>query len=111
MSEVGDRAKLEFVLSVIDDLEKITARHKGVSLAMKDVEGKHAVLMCILQIGEKLNQIEDEDIRDKLPIAGAYSMRNFIAHDYGGIDLLLVKNTIRYNIPELKEILEALVDG
>lgn len=67
------------------------------------------MLMCLLQVGEKLNQIRSESIRFELPVAGAYSVRNFIAHDYGGVNLELIESIIRKNIPELKTTIEGIL--
>jgi uncharacterized protein with HEPN domain len=36
-------------------------------------------------------------------------VRNFIAHDYEGVDLGLIDNILRYLIPELKVTIENLV--
>jgi uncharacterized protein with HEPN domain len=67
------------------------------------------LLMCLLQIGEKLNQVKSEDIRSELPVTGAYSVRNFIAHDYGGVNLGLIESIVRKNIPELKATIGAIL--
>ena len=109
MSETGDIAKLEFVLSMIKDIEEITDRHENVSSALSDVEGKHALQMCLLQIGEELHRIGDEDVKRELPVTSAYRMRNFIAHDYGGINLTLIKATISRDIPDLKDKIEEIL--
>lgn len=111
MSEKSDIAKLEFILTMIEDIDEISKRHRGVSFALKDVEGKHAILMCLLQIGEKINQIKNPELRKKLPITGAYSMRNFIAHDYGGVNPMLIETTVRTNIPELKETIRGILSN
>jgi uncharacterized protein with HEPN domain len=62
-----------------------------------------------MQIGESLNKIEDETLKNKLPIKGAYDVRNFIAHDYEGVDVGLIENILRYLIPELKETIINLI--
>ena len=56
---------------------------------MQDYEGQMAILMGISQIGETLKKIDDEIIavydlsQDK---EGAYYTRNYIVHDYEGVD-------------------------
>jgi uncharacterized protein with HEPN domain len=94
---------------MIDDIQEIVQRHNGVTLALTDVEGRHALLMCLLQIGEKLNQVKSESIRSELPVTGAYSVRNFIAHDYGGVNLGLIESIVRKNIPELRTTIEGIL--
>ena len=67
--------------------------------------------MFLMQIGETLNKlykldssilnfIELEDIK------GAYAVRNFIAHDYEGVDLAFIENILRFKIEELKNNLK-----
>jgi len=102
MSEESDRAKLEFVLSIIRDIEEIVRRYDSINVALDDNVGRHALMMCLMQIGEKLNQLRDESITSLLPISGAYSVRNIIAHDYGGVNNGIIENIIEDNIPELK---------
>lgn len=101
MSERSDMAKLEFVLELINDIGKITARHGGAGASMDDYEGRHALMMCLMQIGETLYKIESEKIHEKLPVDLAYKMRNIIAHDYIGVNRKIIIQTIETDIPEL----------
>ena len=109
MSEESDRAKLEFVLSMIRDIEEIVRRYDSVNTALNDNVGRHALLMCLMQIGEKLNQLRNELITARLPIYGAYSVRNIIAHDYGGVNNGIIDNIARDNIPELKSSIKGIL--
>ena len=65
--------------------------------------------MCLMQIGEILNKIEAISFREQLPVKGSYAVRNFIAHDYEGIDTALIDNILRYLIPELKVIIQIII--
>jgi len=103
VSDSTDLSRLEFILEMIEDIEYIIVRYKSISAAIEDRIGKHALLMCLMQIGESLNKIESPALKDKLPVKGAYDVRNFIAHDYEGVDVGLIENILRYLIPELKE--------
>jgi len=109
MSKVSDSSRLEFIMEMIEDIEFIVKESGSLTEALQSRIGKHALLMCLMQIGETLHKIEDEKIRKKLPIKGSYDVRNFIAHDYEGIDLGLIDNILRYLIPELKVTIENLV--
>ena len=97
--------KIDFILEMIDNIEKIVKRHKGVVFALEDFEGQMAILMGLAQIGETLNKIEDEYIK-KLDLEeeklGAYYTRNYIVHDYEGVDLMIVENIIRKHLPVMK---------
>ena len=66
-------------------------RHDSAYNALNDFESRNAILLNLLQIGEKLIKITNKDIIKSLPIQEAYSIRNRITHDYGGVDLDLSK--------------------
>ena len=110
MSKISDSSKLEFIIEMIEDIEFIIQENGSVTKSLNNRIGKHAILMCLMQIGETLHKIKDEDIRKDLPVKGSYDVRNFIAHDYEGVDLGLIDNILRYLIPELKTIIEGLLN-
>jgi len=94
---------------MIEDIEYTIEENSSLIKALENRIGKHALLMCLMQIGESLNKIEDESLKGKLPIRGAYDVRNFIAHDYEGVDVGLIENILRYLIPELKVTIEKIL--
>lgn len=102
MFENSDRIRLHFILQMISDIEMIVERHGGGKATLDDVEGRHAVLMCFMQIGESMNKITTESIRQNLPTDLAYTMRNIIAHDYLGINQKIIEQTIEQDLPVLK---------
>jgi len=110
MSKISDSSRLEFILEMIEDIELIVKENHSLTKALDSRIGKHALLMCLLQIGETLHKIKDEKLREELPIKGAYDVRNFIAHDYEGVDLGLIDNILRYLIPELKVTIKNMIN-
>ncbi len=77
---------------------------------MEDTEGQLALLMAVSQIGETLNKIEFDTIEHlglEEARKGAYETRNFIVHDYDGVDLYLIEKVIVGYLPELKSKLES----
>ena len=68
MSKNSDAARLRQILEYISDIEKIIIRHKTIEIALDDLEGHHAVLMCLGQIGEKMNKLESSEFRAVLPV-------------------------------------------
>jgi len=107
-------AKVAFVLEMIENIETVCKRHSGVSKALDDeVEGRAALLMYLLQIGESLKKIGSEDIvkynLDR-EIKGAYDVRNFIAHDYEGVNIIVIEEILKDNLPELKIKMQKLFD-
>ncbi len=98
-------AKCEFILQMIDNINTVSDRHGGVVAALTDdVEARPAILMALLQIGETINKIDINFLRNfglEADAKGAYDVRNFIAHDYLGVDLGLVESIIREYLPIL----------
>ena len=109
MSNISDISRLEFILEMIEDIEYTIEENTSLPRALENRIGKHALLMCLMQIGESLNKIESPSLKEKLPIKGAYDVRNFIAHDYEGVDTGLIENVLRYLIPELKMTIEEML--
>jgi len=109
MSLKGDHARLEYVVKLIDDIHFIIERHGDTATALKDTEGYHALMMCLMQIGETLNSIKDEEIRNSLPVSLAYGFRNVIAHNYLGINPQVVITTIDADLPVLRSSVVDLI--
>ena len=97
--------KLDFIVEKIDDIESFKARYKSIEDLLNDVMGYDATLMSLLQIGETLNKLRDESFAEKLPIKGTYDVRNFIAHDYEGVNKMIIEDIIRTQLPKLKQII------
>lgn len=105
MSE--DIARIKFVKKMIASIELIINRHGGIAIALEDeAEGQKALLMCLQQIGESLHKLKDPAIMgmfDPADIKGAYDVRTFIAHDYMGVNLILIERIIREKIPAMEK--------
>ena len=105
MSKRKSIEQIAFLLEMIDKIAFIVERHQSVVNALEDTEGQLALLMAVSQIGETLNKIDatiinllDLDMEQK----GAYETRNFIVHDYDGVDLYLIERVISDYLPEMK---------
>ena len=97
--------KLDFIVEKIEDIESFKARYKSIEDLLNDVMGYDATLMSLLQIGETLNKLRDESFAEKLPIKGTYDVRNFIAHDYEGVNKMIIEDIIRTQLAKLKQII------
>lgn len=64
---------------------------------------QNAVSMCILQIGELVNRLSDEfkDSNAQIPWRKIRGMRNYVAHEYGTIDLEIVWYVSTVSVREL----------
>ena len=47
---------------------------------------------------------------DELDIKGIISVRNFIAHDYDGINLSIIEDSLRYGIPEIFKVTKKVLE-
>lgn len=97
--------KLDFIVEKIEDIESFKARYKSIEDLLNDVMGYDATLMSLLQIGETLNKLREEPFANLLPIKGTYDVRNFIAHDYEGVNKMIIEDIIRTQLPKLKQII------
>ncbi|GAB3966268.1 DUF86 domain-containing protein [Spirosoma terrae] len=66
----------------------------------------------LLAIGEESKRIDNGLKEDypQIPWRNISGMRNFLAHDYRGIDYDLVYDVINVNLPDLKNALVDMVD-
>ncbi|MFZ2967825.1 MAG: HepT-like ribonuclease domain-containing protein [Sulfuricurvum sp.] len=100
------KSKLEFILQMIDDIEYIVAQHNGiVTDALSHRISKPAILMSLLQIGEALGKMRFENELLNEYAKGAYNVRNFIAHDYEGVNMAIIENIVRTMLKPLKEVI------
>ncbi len=69
---------------------------------------QNAVAMCILQIGELVGRLTDDFKTEHsiIPWHKIRGMRNYVAHEYGSIDLDVVWYVATTSIPELKTFCE-----
>jgi len=106
MSKKSMQARVEFILEMIENINAITKRHGGIVKALEDFEGQMALLMGLSQIGETLKKFDDKTVQEyglEADRDGAYYTRNYIVHDYEGVDLGFIENILRVYLPELKE--------
>ena len=78
---------------------------------VSDADYRDAVCMNIFQIGELANQLSDDfkEKHDDVPWDQMYGIRNRLAHAYIKIDDSIVWDTVKNDIPILKEKLNEFV--
>ena len=69
---------------------------------------QNAVCTCILQIGELVGRLSEEYRAEHadIPWHKIRGMRNYVAHEYGHLDLDVVWYTATKSIPELRRFCE-----
>ncbi|MFA6684709.1 MAG: HepT-like ribonuclease domain-containing protein [Arcobacteraceae bacterium] len=95
--------KINFINSIVQE--------KGsISLALEDEQNSRAsILMHLTSIAEQFDkllhngELEILGFFDKQDIKGSYELRNFIAHDYEGVDLYIVEDVISQRLPIIQD--------
>ena len=66
-----------------------------------------SMLFRMIQLSENAKKLADEykNARDHIPWNALYGLRNRIVHDYGNVDLNVVYETLKNDIPELLEMI------
>ena len=98
-----DKVYLKHILDAISNIEKFM---EGVSKEafFSNVEKQYAVLRGLEIIGEATKNLSDK-LKTKypqVPWKETAGMRDKLIHQYFGVDLELVWETIRTDLPELK---------
>lgn len=78
---------------------------------INDLMFQDACCMCVVQIGELVNQLSEEikDIHNNIPWRAIKDTRNFYVHSYGAIDVSLVWDTLTEDIPQLRAVCDSLL--
>jgi len=100
------RRILEEIILITNEANKISE-----TVFSKDPFIQRAFAMSLLNIGELTNSL-DETFRNSHPTVPWHEMRalrNTIAHSYDGLDMPQVWNTIKNDIPPLKDQLAPLI--
>jgi uncharacterized protein with HEPN domain len=101
-----------FIEHILDSIEAIKSHvaRMDVENFKKDIKTQDAVMRRLEIIGEAVKNLpapfKKEHPKVSWPkIAG---MRNFLIHEYFGVELKLVWTTVKKNLPELKKQLLAI---
>ena len=107
---------LNLILGKINNIESIINQNGSITKALEDrILSKPAILMHLISIAEQFQRLQDAFEYDVLSnfekedIRGAFAVRNFIAHDYEGVNLSLIENAIRDYLPKIKKVIVSRV--
>ena len=98
-----------YIQKVLQDLEFIVTHMKNVDLEELNRNEilLDSMLFRMIQISENVRKLSDEYKAERkiIPWNAIYGLRNRIVHDYGNVDLNIVYDTLKNDIPELLELL------
>ena len=98
---------------VLESIEAIFTYTKGMTKAkfLKASKTQDAVIRRLTIIGEATNGIPDSflDAAPEIPRRQIVGMRNMLIHEYLGVDMVLVWDTIKKDLPVLKRNILSLL--
>jgi uncharacterized protein with HEPN domain len=110
---------LEYVLDILEAGKLATSFIKDKSLEqfLNDTQCQDAVIRRLMMIGEAAGRVSDytKEKYSELPWKQMIGMRNFLVHEYGDVDLNIVRETSNRNLPflikQIEKILSASKNG
>lgn len=96
---------LNHILEAIKDIEDYVKDTTSSDNFTKDKKTQSAVLHSFQVIGEAANNLDEDFIESNPDVEWqkVIGMRNFIIHEYFGVDLKIVWTTIKEDLPTFKE--------
>jgi len=109
-------SRIENIRKKIMFVDNIVNEYGSVHKALEDEEkGRAAILMHLTSIAEQFDkllhsgELEILSHFEKQDIKGSYELRNFIAHDYEGVDLYIVEDVITERLPVILKSANAIL--
>lgn len=115
MYREDDLKRIESIHKKLSSIYEIIKRHGSITNSLADdIEAQPAILMLLIASAEQFNKLKKNDSTilnsfDEIDIKGIISVRNFIAHDYDGINLSIIEDSLRHGIPEILEVCSKLL--
>lgn len=104
----------EYFLDIIEAAKRALSYLEGKTkeVFLNDYQCQDATIRCLEIIGEAAKRISDEthDIYSDLPWADMIGMRNVMIHQYDSIDLFVVWETVKTDLPVIVNALSKLLD-
>ena len=109
---------LEEIMESIQLIQEWSSTRHTVSDFLSTPDGVMAFNACIMRlqvIGEQVGKLlKDEthplDSHPEIPWMAIYDMRNLISHEYSNIDEAVIVSTINNDLPQLKLVIQHLLD-
>ena len=102
-----------YIKKIITDLAFIINHTEGLTQAQLEANEVlvDSVMFRLIQIAENSDKLTDafKEQYKTIPWRAVKGLRNRIVHEYGNVDLSVVYDTVRNDIPKLLHILEEIV--
>ncbi len=109
-------SRIEIIKKKINFIHNIVSEKGSVIEALEDEQNARAsILMHLTSIAEQFDKLLHSGELDilsnfeKQDIKGSYELRNFIAHDYEGIDFHIVEDVIVERLPIIMNSVEKVL--
>lgn len=101
---------VEKMLGCISKISEYT-KHIDYNSFEKNSMVVEACVFNLSQMGEYAHKAEQEfcELYPEIPWNTIYGLRNRIVHDYDGVNLILIWEIIKENLPELEEQLKRIL--
>ena len=110
--------RIKVIKKKINFIESIVKDNGSVVEALEDEQNSRAsILMHLTSIAEQFDkllhngELELLSNFEKQDIKGSYELRNFIAHDYEGIDLHIVEDVINERLHIIQECVDKVLNS
>lgn len=108
-----NREFLDFLEDILDGMNKAEALLEGVSFSQFEADFRinFAVIRALEIIGEAAKRLP-EDLRQRypdIPWKGMAGMRDRIIHGYDNVDLQIVWDVVKRDIPQIKPKVELIL--
>jgi uncharacterized protein with HEPN domain len=116
MYNLEDSVKIKIIIEKIELINEIVCDFGAISMALEDKKmGRPSIVMHFLAMADQFNRLKNDGAYeilgcfDKEDLKGSYDIRNFIAHDYEGVNLAIIEMVIRTKLPKIKLVCDAIV--
>ena len=109
---LGDKIRLQHILDSIGEIE-IYLHNVSIEQFFQNSEKRFATIKQIEIIGEACNALTEElkNTNKDIPWRAIIGFRNISVHEYFGVNLQLVWEIAKIDLPELKEKIQRLFDA
>lgn len=109
-----DRAFIKHILEAAESIEKYTkGMDKEEFMSEQNKMARDAVVREFEIIGEATKRLSEKvkELNPDLPWRDIAGMRNKLVHEYFGVDMAVVWETIKSDLPILKKVAQRVLDS